>query len=226
MTVPSPQLLQIETSIHGRVLYDDRAGPASAVVVAFHGYGQSAEDMLAGVRQLPSTGQWRIVAPQALHRFYPRDRQRIVASWMTREDRDLAIQDNLEYIARVIDRIGAGASPLVCLGFSQGASMAYRTAVLGRHRVSGVIALGGDIPPEVRAATDAGAGGRRWPAVLIGAGLRDAWFNQRLDGDLAFLTSRGIDHQVVRYDGAHEWTPEFATAAGQWLDARLARTST
>ncbi|HYN09885.1 MAG TPA: hypothetical protein VES67_21050 [Vicinamibacterales bacterium] len=223
MAVPSPQLLQIETSIHGRVLYDDRAGPTSGVVMAFHGYGQSADDMLADVQRVPAIERWRLVVPQALHRFYTRDQQRIVASWMTREDRDLGIQDNLEYVARVIDRIGGGASPLVCLGFSQGASMAYRAAVLGRHPVSGVIALGGDIPPEVRAATV--ADGRSWPEVLIGAGERDTWFNPRLDGELTFLMSRGISHQVVRYDGAHEWTPAFAAAAGQWLDTLLARTS-
>jgi predicted esterase len=226
MAVPSPRLLHIETPTHGRVLYDDRAGPASGAVIAFHGYGQSADDLLADVQRLPSIDRWRIVVPQALHRFYTRDQQKVVASWMTREDRELAVEDNVEYVSRVIDRLGARPSPLVCLGFSQGASMAYRAALLGRHAVSGVIALGGDIPPEVRAIGGTSNGGRSWPAVLIGAGVRDAWFAKRLDGDLAFLTDRGIDHQVVRYDGAHEWTPEFAAAAAQWLAALHSRTST
>ena len=34
--------------------------------------------------------------------------------------------------------------------------MAYRAAVLGRHPAAGVIALGGDIPPEVRARAETG----------------------------------------------------------------------
>lgn len=225
MPVSSPQLLQIETPTHGRVLYDDRAGLTSGLVIAFHGYGQSAADMLGDVQRLPSIDQWRIAVPQALHRFYTRDQQKTVASWMTREDRELAIEDNVEYVSRVIDRLGGRPSPLVCLGFSQGASMAYRAALLGRHAVSGVIALGGDIPPEVRAIDDTRRG-QSWPTVLIGAGVRDAWFAKRLDADLEFLTDRGIDHQVVRYDGAHEWTPEFEAAAGEWLAALHSRTST
>jgi predicted esterase len=89
--------------------------------------------------------------------------------------------------------------------------------VIGRHRAAGIIALGGDIPPEVRAHTEAAGGAAGWPAVLIGAGVRDTWFEKRLGGDLAFLTSHAIAHEVVRFDGGHEWTPEFSTAAGRWL---------
>ena len=210
-------VLHVETSTHGRVICDDSAGSSAGLIVVFHGYGESADEAIASVRLVPGIERWRVAAPQALHRFYTRDQQKVVASWMTREDRDLAVVDNLEYVGRVIDRIGAGAAPVVFAGFSQGASMAYRAALLGRHPAAGVIALGGDIPPEVRAALEAGGPGRAWPPVLIGAGVRDTWFNERLDGDLAFLKSRGIAHEVVRFDGAHEWTAEFGAAAGRWL---------
>jgi predicted esterase len=212
-----PRVLHIETPTHGRVLYDATAGPSAGLIVAFHGYGQTAEDMLADVRQIPGIGRWRIAAVQALHRFYTRDQQTVVGSWMTREDRELAIADNLEYVAKVIDRLEARGPALVFVGFSQGASMAYRVARLGRHRAAGVIALGGDIPPEARASTAPGDRHGRWPPVLIGAGTRDTWFNQRVDGDVAFLTSAGVPHEIIRFDGAHEWTDEFRTAAGRWL---------
>ena len=210
------EMLFVETSTHGRVLYLDRAGSSVGLIVAFHGYGHSAGDVLASVQQIPGIDAWRLAAPDALHRFYTRDQQNVVGSWMTRENRDLAIADNLAYVARVIDRIGPGSAPIVLVGFSQGASMAYRAAVLGGHRARGVIALGGDIPPEVRTHTET-AGAAAWPAVLIGAGVRDTWFGKRLDADLAFLAAHAIPHEVVRYDGAHEWTPEFTTAAGRWL---------
>lgn len=74
---------------------------------------------------------------------------------MTREDRDLAIADNVEYCNRVVEEIEASTlaalrpSSLVFLGFSQGASMAYRSAILGRHRASGIIALAGDVLAEL-----------------------------------------------------------------------------
>ena len=214
-----PSVIHLETSTHGRVLYDDAAGPSAGLIAAFHGYGQSADEMLADVRQIPGVERWRIASVQALHRFYARDQQTVVASWMTRQDREFAIADNLDYVGKAIDRLEARAPALVFAGFSQGASMAYRVARLGRHRAAGVIALGGDIPPEVR--EHAGPDDRhgRWPPVLIGAGVRDTWFNQRLNGDIAFLTSHAIAHEIVRFDGGHEWTGEFRDVAGRWLAA-------
>ena len=212
-----PQLLHVETPTHGRVLYDDTAGSAAGLLVVLHGYGQSAADAFADVGLIPGIERWRVVAPQALHRFYTRDQQKVVASWMTREDREKAIADNIEYVSRVIDCIGSGGAPVVFTGFSQGASMAYRAALLGRHPAAAVIALGGDIPPEVRTHTETGGATAPWPAVLIGAGVRDQWFSERLGGDLAFLTAHHITHEVIRFDGAHEWTTEFGAAAGRWL---------
>lgn len=221
-------LLHLKTSVHGRVLYEDATGSALGLVVAFHGYGQSADDMLAAVRRIPGVGRWRIAAVQALHRFYGRDQQSVIASWMTRQDREQAIADNVEYIGRVVDQLPdptlrpeePTAQPMVFVGFSQGASMAYRAAVLGRHRAAGVVALGGDIPPELKTDVDFDRGADAWPPVLIGAGTRDIWFNQKLDADVGFLASRRIPHRVVRFDGAHEWTDEFRAEVGRWLADR------
>jgi predicted esterase len=198
------------------VLIVETAESAAGLIVALHGYGQSAADAIADLRVIPGLDRWRIVSPQALHRFYTRDHQKVVASWMTREDRELAIADNVAYVDAAIERAGRGA-PLVYAGFSQGASMAYRAARLGRHAAAGILALGGDIPPEIRTQS-ASAGARPWPAVLIGAGVRDRWYTERLDDDLAFLAARGIAHEVVRFDGGHEWTAEFGAAAARWLN--------
>ena len=43
---------------------------------------------------------------QALHPFYTKT-ERIVASWMTRQDRELAIADNIRYVQAVIDAVVA-----------------------------------------------------------------------------------------------------------------------
>jgi predicted esterase len=209
------EVVHVETHTHGRVLTVEPSQSPAGLIVALHGYGQSAADALADLQCIPAIDSWRIVAPQGLHRFYTRDQKKVVASWMTREDRELAVADNIAYVDKAIARGGGG--PIVCVGFSQGAAMAYRAARLGRHQVAGVIALGGDIPPEVRAQSQE-AGAAAWPAVLIGAGARDVWYNERLDSDVAFLTAHGIAHEVVRFDGGHEWTAEFGAAAGRWLN--------
>ena len=100
--------------------------------------------------------------------------------------------------------------------------MAYRAGVLGRHQPDGIIALGGDVPPDVA------AGGARahWPRILVGAGERDPWYTPaKVDHDVAFLRAAGVEHDVVRFDGAHQWTEEFRRAAGQWLDTITANKS-
>ena len=207
----------VETMTHGRVLVEDAAGPFSGrLLVACHGYAQNADIMLDDARRIPGvTEGWRLASVQALHRFYARGDQTVVASWMTRQDRDLAIADNLAYLHRAVEAAGGtDARMIVFLGFSQGAAMAYRAAMCGRYRAAGIIALGSDIPPDVQVDID-----RPWPPVLVGAGVRDAWYAERVAADEQFLTSRGVAHEIVRFDGGHEWTDEFRLTAGQWLNA-------
>ena len=213
------RLLTLPTVTTGRILIEDPAGSGSrGLLIGCHGYGQNATDMLDEMRRIPGADQWTLVSVQALNRFYTRNDQSVVASWMTREDREQAIADNIEYVNRVVSRLSedteipAGQRSVVYLGFSQGASMAARAAVRGARRASGLIMLGGDIPPDVR--DDASL---QWPPVLIGAGRDDKWYGARIDSDVQFLESRGVRHEIVRFAGGHEFTEEFRNAAGDWL---------
>ena len=97
----------VPATVHGRVLIDNDEGAAVSlrVLVAFHGYGQSAEDMLEELRRIPGADQWTRVSIQALNRFYTRGDAKVVANWMTREDRDQAIADNIAYVNSAIQHI-------------------------------------------------------------------------------------------------------------------------
>jgi predicted esterase len=206
------RIVAIETSTHGRVVVRDATDPAGAIV-GFHGYGMTAERMLADLERVPGADRWQIVSVQGLHRFYAKDSQTILASWMTRQDRELAIADNVEYVNRAVEA-AAGSTKLVFVGFSQGVAMAYRAALLGRHRATGIIALGGDIPPEFKTSAP-----REWPPVLIGAGDQEVWYTDtKVRADEAALVSQGAEHEVVRYRGGHEWTDEFREAVGRTLE--------
>ena len=204
----------VSTQTTGRVLIEDSSGSsATRILIGCHGYGQNAEQMLDELRRIPRAQEWTLVAVQALHRFYTRNDQSVVASWMTREDREHAIADNIEYLNRVVSAVAERTdTSVVFLGFSQGASMAARAAVRGARSARGLIMLGGDIPGDVR--DDASLG---WPPVLIGAGIDDKWYGARVDSDVQFLESRGVSHEVVRFTGGHEFTEEFRNAAGDWL---------
>ena len=205
----------ISTTVHGRYLVE-AAGVGAPLLVGFHGYGQSAEQLLEDLRCVPGAAGWTLVAIQALHRFYSPKTRDVVGSWMTSQDRDLAIQDNLAYIRRVLTelRIDQGGGPLVFAGFSQGAVMAWRAAA---HcgPCAGLMVLGGDLPQDVAEAPDL-----TLPPVLLGRGNQDPLYTaSQLENDLAALAARGRKAEVVAFEGGHAWAPGFLSAAGSFLAA-------
>lgn len=207
----------IEVTTHGRYLVEG-VGAGKPMLVGFHGYAESAELELQRLRSIPGSDRWIILAIQGLHRFYRRRFDEVVASWMTRQDRELAIQDNSAYVAKVIDAVARQCAPsntLVFSGFSQGVAMAFRSATMAGTRVSGVIALCGDVPPEITSSALS-----RIPAVLIGSGNKDEWYTaEKLASDELRLRAAGVNLQVCSFDGGHEWTFAFAEAAARFLDS-------
>src|SRR3954453_15169282 len=125
----------IPVGTHGRYLVAPPFPPGPApILVGFHGYGEGAEAQLERMRRIPGAERWLLVSIQGLHRFYQRRANQVVASWMTRQDRDLAIADNLTYVTAVIDRLDderRGSPRLVLTGFSQGVAMMFRAATSG-----------------------------------------------------------------------------------------------
>lgn len=198
----------VETTIHGRFLV--LPGDPSRVIVGFHGYGENADRHLAELRRIPGAEAWTLVAIQALHRFYNVKTQEVVASWMTRQDRELAIADNVAYVGRILREVD-GAGTRVFAAFSQGTPMAYRAAAA--HPAHGLIILGGDCPPDVAAQESV-----QLPPVLLGRGERDDWYTaEKLEQDLRFLRRASKDVRTLVFDGGHEWSDAFREAAGEFL---------
>ena len=199
---------------HGRVVVRD-VGTPRGLFVGFHGYMENADIQMERLAAVPGAEEWTLVSVQGLNRFYRGRSQDVVAGWMTRQDREDAIRDNVAYVDNVIEATRTANEPIVYVGFSQGVSMAFRAAVRGKVRAAGVIAVGGDVPPELLA--DA----QSWfPRVLLLRGTRDEWYTaEKMGQDHRALRPRVDDVQTVEYDGAHEWTPEVARAAGEFLTA-------
>lgn len=212
----------IETRIHGRYLVRRTGtGERPALFVGFHGYGQSAEDMLEPLARLAGGRDAVLVPVQALHRFYNVKAQTVVACWMTQQDRELAIEDNVEYVSAVVDEVRremrGDTGPLVFAGFSQGAPMAWRAALMSGHECSAVVALGGDLPPELTPEQL-----RTLPPVMIGRGASDEWFARSVfEENVRRLESAGCEVRGVEYEGGHEWAEAFVSVAREWLSSRL-----
>jgi predicted esterase len=139
---------------------------------------------------------------------------------MTREDRELAVSDNSLFLSAVVDAVVREwrvAAPLVFAGFSQGVAMAFRAACLTTLPVAGVVALGGDVPPELDRGRLA-----RIPAVLLGRGDHDQWYSpEQFAADAVRLRAAGVDLTIVGFAAAHLWTPVFSDAVGSFLSRFL-----
>ena len=211
----------IETRTHGRYLVEPPAAAGAApLLVAFHGYAELAEQGLERLRAIPGADRWLLVSIQGLNRFYQRRGNEVVAGWMTRPDRELAIADNLAYVAGVVDAVAREwpTSPaLVFSGFSQGVAMALRAAACSPRTVAGVIAVGGDIPPEISDADLARVG-----AVLLCRGTADAWYTaEKHAADVARLRRAGVEPRSIEFDGGHEWGDAVVQAAARFLGSVL-----
>ncbi len=206
--------LNVPVTAHGRILIDDADTRLLKLLVGCHGYAQSADEMMEMLASI-GEGGWTRVSIQALHRFYRGRSQITVASWMTRQDRDLLIRDNVAYVDAAIAAVAGGRSiqRLVFCGFSQGVAMAFRAAVRGAARADAVLALGGDVPPELLADDAVG-----FPRVLLARGTSDEWYTaEKLESDQASLEARGGSVETLTFDGGHEWHPDFATRAAAIL---------
>ena len=206
-----------KTAIHGRYLVDIPAH-SRATLVGFHGYQENATIHFEVLRQIAEGRPVGLVSVQGLHRFYKRAND-VVASWMTKEDRDAAIADNIDYVGRVLTSVSEEPGltrPLIYVGFSQGVAMAYRAAAFVQRPADGIIALAGDLPPDVApvAAT--------LPRVLIGRGTEDAWYNEEKSSkDRATLAAAGVKSDEHVFAGGHVWEATFISRAGQMLDELL-----
>ncbi|OFW23269.1 MAG: hypothetical protein A3H97_12365 [Acidobacteria bacterium RIFCSPLOWO2_02_FULL_65_29] len=194
----------IAVSTHGRYLTEAPAADPTGLLIGCHGYGENADIQLERLRSVAGAGAWLLVSIQGLHRFYRSRTDEVVASWMTRQDRECAIADNVAFVSAVVDEVASASrveSPLVFAGFSQGVAMAFRAACGSTRSVGGVIAVGGDVPPEIGRGELA-----RIPIVLLARGERDEWYTAaKWTADQARLRDAGVDVRAVAFDGGHEW---------------------
>lgn len=210
----------LSTTTHGRYLVEPSAAAPAPLLVGCHGYAESADTQFDRLRAIPGAAAWTVVSVQGLNRFYERRTERVVASWMTRQDRERAISDNLAYFAGLLEaewRERRGARGIVFAGFSQGVAMAFRAAARSAAPVLGVIAVGGDVPAELDA--DDLAGLRR---VLLLRGARDQFYaTQTFENDRQRLSDAGVAVTSIQFDGGHEWSAPVLAAAGSFLSASV-----
>ena len=202
---------------HGRYLIDIPEH-SRATLVGFHGYKENAAIHMDVLRRIAGARPLGLISIQGLHRFYSKGGE-VVASWMTKEDREHAIADNVDYVARVLTAVAEEPGitrPMIYVGFSQGVAMAFRAAAFVQHPCDALIALASDVPPDV--APVAGT----LPRVLLGRGDRDELYEaDQAAKDLAVLNSAGVNVEEHVFSGGHLWAPAFIEKSAQLIDELL-----
>ena len=123
-----------------------------------HGYGQLAQYFIKKFKALES-GEICVIAPEGLSKFYLENvasrnaggSNRVGATWMTREDREVDIENYINYLQQVYDKeIRSNTKVKVTiLGFSQGAATATRWALTGKPNFDKFILWAGIFPPDM-----------------------------------------------------------------------------
>ena len=202
------------TDIHGRYLVGI-PDHSRATLVGFHGYKENATIHLDVLRRIAGDRPIGLISIQGLHRFYAGGGS-VVASWMTKEDREHAIADNVAYVAKVLTMVADECGmtrPMIYVGFSQGVAMAFRAAALVQRPCDGVIALASDVPPDVAPLAAS------LPRVLYGRGERDDLYPASQSAkDLEVLRHAGVRVNAATFDGAHEWTAAFIEKSAAFVD--------
>lgn len=143
---------KIKTSRTGQIYTQGNPEKAAYYWLAFHGYGQLAENLLRKFSSFPED-QHYIVAPEGLSRFYWKGvSEQPVASWMTRLDRQDEIADYVEFIDRVHQNAGWGKQKnqhRILFGFSQGCATLWRWILNSKPEFDHLILWAGWLPEDM-----------------------------------------------------------------------------
>jgi len=177
-----------------------------------HGYGQLASDFIKEFEIIADPARV-VVAPEALSRYYVAQQpgfhsseSKVVASWMTREDRESEIDDYVAYLDALYDEILSKADrknvSVTVLGFSQGGATANRWVTRGRSRADRLIMWGALIASD--ADLNQAATFFRDVKLTIVIGKKDQFANEKMIEDYQrVLTEKGVPFELLTFGGGH-----------------------
>jgi predicted esterase len=167
-----------------------------------HGYGQLASYFIQNFAHLQNENTL-IIAPEGLHRFYwEKFSGRVVASWMTKEDREIDIQDYINYLDMVYEEVmqSLNKAPvkLMMLGFSQGTSTICRWIAAKKLPVHRLLLWAGSLPADIDFSHFKSF------KIYFFAGDEDEFVKQeQLEETEKQLLSNGLSYEIIRYHGKH-----------------------
>ncbi len=195
--------MQISHTVYYSVQVPEQKGPHPLLIV-LHGFGQVARQFIKVFEPLAKKGIL-VAAPQGAHHFYTHlEKGQVGFSWLTRYERDQSVVDFVGYLEQFYkilqERFEVDSQRVFMLGFSQGVSMAYRTWAHSSLPVRGVIACGGDLPPDILEQLDS------LPPIqiLLVHGRQDEEVSpEKAEEAHEHLTAHGFEPELFDFEGGH-----------------------
>ncbi len=176
----------------------------NCVWIVIHGYAELAREFINQFNFL-SGENILLIAPEGLSKFYFRNK--IGASWMTKEDRLNEINDYTNYLENVFNDIKSKydlcESQINLLGFSQGVHTAVRWFIKSNYHFDNLILCSSEFP---RDADFKKLREKLSKSVLIYiTGSHDEVVSQKsIDESFTLLKSNDIKFKEIIFEGKHE----------------------
>lgn len=180
------------------------------VWIVFHGYGQLANNFLKNFAEI-NDGETLIIAPEGLHRFYWKGfSDKVVASWMTKEDREKDIEDYILYLNKMLQEVKSEYTideiPITLFAYSQGAATLCRWYLQAKVKPAQVILWAGTLAHDI----DYSMLKQKLNGVKATQlfGNKDAFFKaEQIDKLKEFLKKKNLEIEFQTFDGGHEIVP-------------------
>jgi len=170
------------------------------ILFVLHGYGQLAKYFIRKFTEV--SDDFLIVAPEGMHRFYLNGSSgRVGASWMTKEARELDIEDNYNWLEElaITLRNEYGIDDYYVLGFSQGGATAARWYNKSSIGFKALILWACVYPPDLKPTMFTSAKQNNWFVI----GDEDEFYNGESKNELVSFY-KSMDFSTLIYSGKHD----------------------
>jgi predicted esterase len=183
-----------------------------AVWFVLHGYGQLAKYFLNKFKSLVEHDIC-VIAPEGLSRYYLQDvatrsqtgNNRVGASWMTRENRLMDIENYVTYLNAIYtyEMREHAHLPVTLVGFSQGAATVSRWVLQGNVQFETLVLWSGIFPDDID--FQKGKELLKPKRVFTVYGKADPFLTEARMQEMTRLSaSLGLTPKSLMFDGGHE----------------------